>query len=267
MAADHRQRLGRLGIIFPDDEQPGPDYELLRLEPWLARHGFGQVEAVVAFSQARRFHTHEDLLVTGDLENLLPAARTLASQGCEAVIWACTSASFIGGLDWCRTQARALGRAAGLPASSTTLAIIEALQFLAADRADILGAYPESVTRVLAACLEGAGVQVGGLRWLDSPEGAASHSLDIRGEVQRFVEEYPQHDQPLVIPDTAINTLEHVPDLEGLARRPVITANSATLWHGLRLLGVAPAAAEAGSLFGSDLRTRGSNRKVSAGQQ
>lgn len=245
MTPDHdRPASQRLGIIFPDDGQRGPDYELLRLDPWLARQGLAAVEVRIAFSAARRCHAHENLFVTGSLENLLPAARQLEEAGCHAVVWACTSGSFIGGLQWARLQVQALSEATGLPASSTTLAIIEALRALDASHVDILGAYPEPVTRALASCLGEAGLEVKILRWLDCPEGSVSHRLDIREEVRRFAGDHPERSRPLVIPDTAIDTLEHLAGLEAIARRLVVTANGATLWHGLRLLGLSPAKAD-----------------------
>lgn len=53
---------------------------------------------------------------------------------------------------------------------------------------------------------------------------------------------------PLVIPDSAVNTLDLVGDLEAELGRPVVTANQATLWQGLTLLG-APAVVRAAGLL------------------
>ena len=233
-----------LGIIWPDDGQAGPDYEVPRLEEWLARESLGErLQVAIGFSRAARYHTRADLHVTGSLEVLLPVARDLAQRGSRALMWACTSGSFIGGLAWARRQAQALADAGGVPASSTTLAIIEAARALGAERLDVLGAYPEPVTRAFVECLEDAGFAVETVEWLDAAEGAVSFSLDIVAEVRRFsdrlaarVRSAPAH--PLVIPDTAINTLEHTSALESAAARPVITANWATLNQGLEMLGL-----------------------------
>ncbi len=96
---------------------------------------------------------------------------------------------------------------------------------------------------MLAECLEGAGFALGAVEWLDAPDGAASFTLDIVAEVRRFADRVavasgstPTH--PIVIPDTAINTLARLSDLEAAAGRPVITANWATLNHGLEMLGL-----------------------------
>lgn len=229
-----------LGIIWPDDGQAGPDYEMPRLEEWLSREGLGAgVRIAVGFSRAARFHTHEDLHVTGSLDALLPVGRDLVHRGSHALMWACTSGSFIGGLGWARRQAQALAEACGVPASSTTLAIIESARALGAERLDVLGAYPEPVTRTFVECLEEAGFTVGTVEWLDAPEGAASFTLDIVAEVERFARcAGPARAHPIVIPDTAINTLDRISALETAARRPVLTANWATIHQGLAMLGL-----------------------------
>jgi len=239
-----------LGLIWPDDGGPRCDYEMLRLGPWLARHGLGEVRVEVARSRAGRLHTPGDLRFTGSLENLRPAARELAGRGCGAVVWACTSGSFIGGLAWARRQAQALARAAGVPASSNTLALIDAARALGAGRVDVLGAYPEPATQAFAGCLRDAALELGAVAWLDSPEGAASFELDMVDQVARFARAHPGRPHPLLVPDTAVNTLERAGALETLAARPVVTANQATLWQGLRLLGVGDRIEGAGSLLG-----------------
>ncbi len=51
-------------------------------------------------------------------------------SGAEAVVWACTSGSFVYGWEGAQGQVRALARSAGLPASSTSFAFVHAAQEL-----------------------------------------------------------------------------------------------------------------------------------------
>jgi len=84
---------------------------------------------------------------------------------------------------------------------------------------------------------------------LDCPTGGASHRFDIVDALQQFVDRIDESERPILIPDTAINTLDLGDRLEAVARRPVLTANQATLWHVARRLGVPLRIARAGSLL------------------
>ena len=238
-----------LGVIWPDASDSHIDYEMPRLERWWKGRGITGIAVRVERSKARPGHRHDDLFQTGHLDSILPPARRLADVGCEAIHWACTSGSFIGGLAWARAQAEAISEATGVPATSTTLSLIEAARQLGWDRLDILGAYPEVVTRELERCLSEAGFIVDAVVSLGAPDGPASFALDLEGEVAKFARRYPARQHPLVIPDTAINSLDLVDALERIAERPVITSNQATVWWGLRMLGFREEIRAAGCLF------------------
>lgn len=240
----------RLGIILPDDPI---ESELKHLDRWLAGRGCEDVTALTLLSEITGGHFETVLRQAGDLSVIGPVARRLAQQGCDAVIWACTSGSFIGGLDWAGKQAQGLEEAAARPASSTTLAFIAALKALGADRAHLLAAYPQAATRAFIQTLADAGIRVD--RWvaLESPDGASSFKLSLADEVRRFSRTLPEDEAPLLVPDTAINSLDLVDELEALAGRMVLTANQVTLWHGLNLLGVSPRVPRAGRLLAMNL--------------
>jgi maleate isomerase len=237
-----------LGLIWPDDGLARPDYELLGGPEAAEALGVSGLRLAVAFSKAEPRHHPADLRVTGDSARLDPAARELKRAGCDAIIWACTSGSFIGGLSWAGDQARALNATSGLAASSTTLAYIEALDFLGAVELDLLGPYPEDITRAFRRCLGEAGFTVRACSALGTADAPASFRLDAVSEVAAFAKGRPSA-RPLLLPDTAINSLENVEAMERAAGRPVLTANQVTLWMGLRLMGVNPRGLGPGRLF------------------
>ena len=241
-----------LGVLFPDD---GPeDYEWLHIDDWLAARGLGGVSVRLDRPIADIDHTHEALFRTAGMDRLGPSARALAEAECEALMWACTSASFIGGLQWAHNQSKTLAEMTGLPASSTTLAVIAALCSLGAEEVDVLGAYPEPVTTAFVDCLGEAGIAVVAVESLGTPHGAASFRLDIRAETRRFRERHPDRAWSLLVPDTAIDTLDLLGDLEEIAGVRVITANQATLWQGLAMLDIPATVPGLGCL--SDVRPR-----------
>ncbi|MEX2409073.1 MAG: hypothetical protein WD489_08190, partial [Rhodovibrionaceae bacterium] len=129
-------------------------------------------------------------------------------------------------------------------------AFIAALEALKARRVHILGAYPRPVTQAFIDCLATAGFVVDAWRALNALDGASSFRLDLAKEVARFADRLPDGDAaPLLIPDTAIDSLDLLTRLESGCGRRVLSANQVTLWHGLRLLGIKQAVPRAGSLL------------------
>jgi len=239
----------KLGILWPDDGSLTLDYELVQIESRMESLRDSRLRVTVAFTKAKKTHTRADLLATGNINELIPPARDLVACGCRALAWACTSGSFIGGFEWARNQAASLEAATGVPITSATLAMIEAAKELAADRVDLLGAYPAEITNQFRQCLMEAGFSVVTVSALNCPTGSDSFHLNIIDAVKHFAIQHPQRDYPLLIPDTAINTLNIHGELGKIAGRDVITANQATLWHGFKLLNRKLALSEIGPLL------------------
>jgi maleate cis-trans isomerase len=166
-----------------------------------------------------------------------------------ALCWACTSGSFVGGAGWARDQLAALTAETGLPATSASLALAEAVRALGVTEVDLLSPYPGPLTDVLRDFLAACGIGVRAVAALGCEAGSDSHRLDLRAAIAAFAPGLSGAAVPLVVPDSAVNTLEVVAELETDLGRPVVTANQATLWKGLRLLGRAPRVPGAGALL------------------
>lgn len=221
-----------LGILLPDD---GPDdYEWYTLGDEVA--GLPRIRVGKVPSDGH--HAPAALLALGEVERLAPVGRRLVEEGgAEAVVWACTSASFIGGLDWAGEQSAALASRLGVTVTSTALAFHEALAALGHTRVDLLSPYPDDVTLRLVSFLREGGVTVVNDKALDCPYAADSHRADLVAEVRRFCARYLDPSRPLLVPDTAVNSLLLREALSREAGRALLTANQVTLWAGLRRLG------------------------------
>ncbi|RTR05937.1 decarboxylase [Halomonas nitroreducens] len=221
-----------LGILLPDDG-PG-DYE------WydLAAPAPGELPAIeVGKIPSDGHHAPPALRALGAPARLEPVGRQLVEAGAGTVVWACTSASFIGGLGWARDQAGALADALGVPVTSTALAFLEALDAIGHCRVDLLSPYPDDVTLRLVSFLREAGVSVREDKALDCPYAADSHQADLLAEIRRFRDQHPDTSVPLLVPDTAVNSLARLAALGREAGSVVLTANQVTLWAGLKRLG------------------------------
>jgi maleate cis-trans isomerase len=223
-----------LGILLPEDGPP--DYEWYELH---ARPGIGEMLPAIEVGKivSDGHHEHTALMALGATDRLAAVGENLVKErGAQAVVWACTSGSFIGGLEWSFAQSRELSQWLGVPATSTALAFRDALAALEQRRVDLLSPYPPEVTDALVQFLHDSNVAVENVRVLDCPYAADSHRLDIVAAVRDFAAEHGTSRHPLLVPDTAINTLERVEAMNREAGRMVLTANQVSLWAGLRLL-------------------------------
>lgn len=188
-------------------------------------------------------HEVDALLDLGRPERLLAGAEELRAGDPDAVLWACTSGSFVFGLEGAEQQAAGIGDALGVPASSTSLAFVEAIRALGIDRVAIAATYPEDVSVHFRRLLADAGITVVALVSHDIETAALAGELDDDGVVRLAQSNNPDDAQAVLLPDTAMHTARLVPRLEETLGKPVLTANQVTLWQGLRLAGfIAPIA-------------------------
>ncbi|MFF8843103.1 decarboxylase [Streptomyces sp. NPDC015127] len=180
-------------------------------------------------------HRVDALREMGSAERLAAGVEELRLSGAESVVWACTSGSFVYGWEGAHEQTRALALAAGLPASSTSFAFAHAAREVGAARVAIAATYPQDVTDLFARFLQAAGLEV---------VAARASGIVTAAEVgtwgrEQVLELLRKGDDPgadaVLMPDTALHTVAHLPELEAAAGKPVLTANQVTVWEGLRL--------------------------------
>ncbi|TDT40810.1 maleate cis-trans isomerase [Streptomyces sp. BK208] len=194
-------------------------------------------------------HRVDALLEMGSPQRLEAGVAELRLAGADAVVWACTSGSFVHGWEGAHEQVRALAQAAGLPASSTSFAFVHAAKEIGARRVSVGATYPDDVARLFADFLGAAGVEVADV---------VSSGIVTAAEVGTWTEEEVlalarAADRPdaeaVLLPDTALHTAAHIPALEKELGKPVLTANQVTVWEGLRLADRRVNAPELGVLF------------------
>lgn len=174
----------RLGILLPEDGPP--DYEWYTLDQSLDYQDGFLPALEIGKVASDGYHETRALTALGSVERLTPIGNDLVNRGANALVWACTSASFIGGLDWAEAQASELRRRLGMPVTSTSLAFRHALSTLEYYEVDVLSAYPDEVTECLIKFLHECDVRVRQASALDCAYAADSHELDIVGEVRAF---------------------------------------------------------------------------------
>ncbi|MEU9661003.1 maleate cis-trans isomerase family protein [Streptomyces chartreusis] len=194
-------------------------------------------------------HRVDALLRMGSAERLAAGVEALRLTGAEAVVWACTSGSFVYGWKGAHEQVRSLAVAAGMPASSTSFAFAHAAQELGVRRLAIGATYPDDVAALFARFLTDAGAEVTAVRGSGIIT-AAEVGTWGEAEVFALAKEADTADaEAVLLPDTALHTAAHIQALEAELGKPVLTANQVTVWEALRLTDRRVNAPALGELF------------------
>lgn len=178
------------------------------------------------------------------------AARDLAFAAPEVIVYACTSGSFLEGLDEAKALARRIEAASGIAAITTSQAVIAALKVLGARRVFMITPYSDDVNEVEAAFLAQCGIAVAGMnafRCTQSAEIRALSSNQVADLARAHRADIAGCDA-LFISCTNLLTMNEIDGLEAELGVPVISSNQASLWAALARLDIAAPAAP-GRLF------------------
>ncbi len=242
------ERAARLGFVLPGG---GAEHEY---------YAFAEAtgDRAKVFIMASRIgpgeedHDIDSLLGTARIDWITEAARRMIPLKPDCAFWACTSGSFVVGRAGAEAQVVALAEATGVPAGSTSLAFIEALQALGLRRVAVLATYPEPAARAFEAFLGEFGIEIVHLHWLGAGSGWDAALLPPERVIAAAKEAAVPEAETILLPDTAMPSLDLITPIEEAIGRPVLTANQVSLWQAVRLSGRAVPVAGHGRLFALD---------------
>jgi maleate cis-trans isomerase len=172
----------------------------------------------------------------GAPELLAAVARQAIDTSPDVLVWACTSGSFLGEGTATRTQAQAMSAAAGgVPATTTSLAILDALNTHGVRHVAAITPYHADIGRKFVAFLEQNGFVVDGEAHAGCGSDAEVGALDLAALVPLVGQAVAATTQAIVIPCTALRRQSLERDLRQAFGIPVILANAATLDHAVKL--------------------------------
>lgn len=237
----------RLGFLYPGHaaEDDYPEFARMVAAPVVA-------EVVhTALGAGGDAHTVAALRDMGESGRLAAGAEELSRRGVASAVWACTSGSFTYGWQGAQRQAGALAERLGVPASSTSLAFVHALEALGIARVAVAATYPQDVADCFAEFLADAGIRVCELAASGIMSATDAGNLESEATV-RMVSAADRPDaEAVIVPDTALRTAGVLGALEKLLDKPVLTANQVSMWEAMRLASVPAPHADAGRLFSS----------------
>jgi maleate isomerase len=221
----------RLGMLTPSSNtvlEPAT-YALLADAPGITAH----------FQRLRVLSITLDGGSTGQFDPapMVAAAEMLADAKVHAICWNGTSGSWLG-LDADRALCDAITAATGLPCTTATLALHDALHALGAKRIGLVTPYLASVQDAILANLRAEGFEPAAERHLDDP-GNYSFAEHADALVTRLVREVAaQGCDAIAIHCTNFRGLDAAAAVTGVA---VLDSVAVALWGALRSAGADPA--------------------------
>ncbi len=236
----------RIGAIYPNDAWVDADVQRMIED-------FGcflpvNVRLITAGTMVPNETASRDVSVwlaeNGDIEE---AARRLMRYSPDCFAYFCTTVSFIRGVGYDEEISGRITQATGLPATTTSTAMVKALRSLGIKRVALASPYMPDVESAFIAFLEGHGFEVVNSIALNLPDG---HAIVPQGRIRLAAEgaDRPEADA-IFIGCTGQRLGRLLDDMEAGLGKPVLTANQVTVWDALQLAGCAPAVPGRGSLF------------------
>lgn len=186
-------------------------------------------------------------------EEALNAVDLLMQAPLDSIILGCTSGSFIGGNQYDLDLIGAMEKISnGVPATTTSRAVVEALNTLGVKKIAVATPYIEEVNVKCKKFLEECGFQVVNIKGLD-----LLYDKDIDNQslesVYRFAKDTDTKDaEAVVILCTGLKSIPVIETLERDLNKPVISAIQASFWKCLRMCKVYENIEGYGSLFKKD---------------
>lgn len=232
----------RIGVLLP----PGNvsvEREFCRFVPESVAVSFNRLSRPVSVS------TKSSLLSM--MPSLERAAKDLAQAHPDVFLFACTSGSFLEGRGKEDDIARRIREYTGVPAITTSVAVVRALDALEMRRVFMITPYPddindEEVEFLAHYCVKT--IAYDSFRCEVTELTAEIPSEDVAEMALRHRDEIVGCDG-LFISCTQLLTMDQIERLERALGRPVVTSNQASLWAALTFLGAPTRRLHGGRLF------------------
>lgn len=193
--------------------------------------------------------TNASLAAMFDSDQLEIAAKRLAQQGAQEILFACTSGSLINGAGWDQVISERIERASDVPGASTTTAVLTAFHALDAKTIAIGTPYITEVDERERAFFQQLGFRVAyieGLGCYTDPEIGALGPQTIVALAERV--NRPEADI-VFLSCTSLNVAQEIDRIEKAIGKPVVTSNQASAWLLMNRRGIAPRPALFGRLM------------------
>lgn len=170
-------------------------------------------------------------------ERVEDAAGLIADSQSDLVLFHCTAVSTFSAELEASILAR-VRKASGLRATATSEAITAALHALGAKRIVMLSPYVDAINRREEAYFRGAGFDIIGNAGLARTDANAMMAVTPEEWMAMGLANRNDAADAYLLSCTTVRSTDVADDLERKLGRPVVTSNTAAVWHCLRALGI-----------------------------
>jgi maleate isomerase len=234
---------GRIGVVLPCiNTAIEPEFNhLAQFVPGLGIH-------------AARVHL--EVSVGGGLtpESAMDSVKTLDTAVIEVshanvgvILYGCTSGSFSGGPGWDKVIINRIQDKTGIPATTSTTALVQALRSLEIRKVALGTPYDDRLTEIEKTFLESEGFEVVRAIGLNNIEEINNVPSNLAYQLARQVD-HPEA-EAICIACTDFPTMDVLEVMEQDRGKPVISVNIASFWYSLKILGIKAAISGHGRLI------------------
>jgi maleate isomerase len=218
--------LSRIGLLVPSSNTT--------VEPEFYRALPKDVTLHVARLHLAQIATDSIANMVSDIEN---QSRALATADVDIIVLGAAAPSFLKGLGYDREMARKIEAASGKRATTTSTALVEALQHLGVSRVVLGAAYDDKVNAIAKSFLEVNGFNVLGAHGLGLVDNLVVGRLDVSSayELARKIDRPDA--EAIVLACTNWKTMDAIERLERELGKPVVSTTQVSIWAALRAIG------------------------------
>jgi len=218
--------LSRIGLLVPSSNTT--------VEPEFYRALPREVTLHVARLYLDKIATGTIASMVSDIEM---QSRSLASADVDIIVLGAAAPSFLKGLGYDREMAKKIEAASGKRATTTSTALIEALQYLGVSRVVLGAAYDDKVNAIAKSFLEVNGFNVLDAQGLGLVDNLVVGRLDATSayELARKIDRPDA--EAIVLACTNWKTMDVIERLERELGKPGLSTTQGTIWAALRAIG------------------------------
>jgi maleate isomerase len=220
------------------------------IDEWRARLGFLVPSANAVVERDARLALPDDVTahfgrmkltedtpeqIAGLVDFVPQAARDVADAGVSVIGFACTTGSLFKGLGYDHEISDRIREETGIPATTTSSAVVDALRLLGIHRPIVVSPYEDWLNAKVVHFLTESGFEVSGVFGFGRPEQRALEAITPEQIVGAARSLDSWEADGCLLSCTGFRGFEAVKALEDAIGKPVINSNQATFWQMLRM--------------------------------